>query len=342
MSKKHDWRLDFIKVIAIVMVLYNHLYCYNFILSYKIEEIHLLHYLLLIPGILCKCGPVLFFMVSGVVLLGKNESYKTILKHRVSRILGVMIAISVIKGICGRSFTLIASTFLGGLNWYLYAYLAFLLMLPIYRRIAQNFSDEEWKWYIAFVVVLNCILAFSSELGKSFSTFSNMPMIAAPWASASWHIVFPLLGYGLYHKRELVNRKWLCTGAIVSVLVAMLGIVTDMKINGGNNYEMINQFLNVSPACIVFSLVIDIKENSLSGIRKLERIALKIAPLTFGMFLIDTHTSLRGMIYNWFFKESIIGVRGVIASWWILVVEFTVYAIIIWGLRLIPAVKKVL
>lgn len=36
--KKHDWRLDFIKIIAIIFVLYNHLYCYSFIFSYDLSE----------------------------------------------------------------------------------------------------------------------------------------------------------------------------------------------------------------------------------------------------------------------------------------------------------------
>lgn len=35
--KKHDWRLDFVKIIAIIMVLYNHLYCYSFIFSYNVK-----------------------------------------------------------------------------------------------------------------------------------------------------------------------------------------------------------------------------------------------------------------------------------------------------------------
>ena len=51
---------------------------------------------------------------------------------------------------------------------------------------------------------------------------------------------------------------------IQSVIIALIGITVDMKINGENNYEMINQFLNVLPACVVFSLVIDIKENSVA------------------------------------------------------------------------------
>ena len=42
--KKHDWRLDFIKIVAIIFVLYNHLYCYSFIFSYDLSELNILHY----------------------------------------------------------------------------------------------------------------------------------------------------------------------------------------------------------------------------------------------------------------------------------------------------------
>lgn len=342
MNKKHDWRLDLIKVIAIIMVLYNHLYCYDFILSYKMDEIHFIHYLLLIPSIICKCGPVLFFMVSGVVLLGKNEPYRVILKKRAVRILAIMVMISVIKGICGGSGMLILQTFMGGLNWYLYAYLAFLLMLPVLRRIAQNFSDDEWKWYIVIVVILNCALAYMAEFEQSFSTFSNMPMIAAPWASASWHIVFPLLGYGIYHKRYIIKKNWLYAGSGIALLGAMGGIIIDMRMNGGNNFEMMNQFFNVLPSCTFFYLVTGIGERETVCVKNLKQIALKIAPLTFGMFLIDTHTFMRGRIYSAFFKENVMGVRGILASWWILVLEFVIYACITWCLRCIPAIRKVL
>ena len=107
--KKHDWRLDFIKIIAIIFVLYNHLYCYSFIFSYDLSELNILHYVLLIPSLLCKCGSALFFMVSGVVLLGKNETYTKIISHRVSRILIVMAAISIISGICNRSISSLIS-----------------------------------------------------------------------------------------------------------------------------------------------------------------------------------------------------------------------------------------
>lgn len=270
--KKHDWRLDFIKIVAIIFVLYNHLYCYSFIFSYDLSELNILHYVLLIPSLLCKCGSALFFMVSGVVLLGKNETYTKIISHRVSRILIVIAAISIISGICNRSISSLISTFLGGLNWYLYAYLAFLLMLPIFRRIVQNFSDDEWKWFIAIVAILNMLQAIMIESNINFVVFSNIPLFVTPWASVSWHMIFPVLGYGFYHKRELIKQN----------------------------------ILNI------------------------------------GMFLIDTHSPMREKIYGLFFDRVVDGLHGILAAWWIIIVLFVVYGIIVWCLRLIPAVKKVL
>ena len=340
--KKHDWRLDFIKIVAIIFVLYNHLYCYSFIFSYDLSELNILHYVLLIPSLLCKCGSALFFMVSGVVLLGKNETYTKIISHRVSRILIVMAAISIISGICNRSISSLISTFLGGLNWYLYAYLAFLLMLPIFRRIVQNFSDDEWKWFIAIVAILNMLQAIMIESNINFVVFSNIPLFVTPWASVSWHMIFPVLGYGFYHKRELIKQNILNIGMLISILGGLIGILLDIRIRGGANFEMMHQFFIVLPSCAIFYLIISIKENKNAVIQILSRVAPNLAPLTFGMFLIDTHSPMREKIYGLFFDRVVDGLHGILAAWWIIIVLFVVYGIIVWCLRLIPAVKKVL
>ena len=237
-------------------------------------------------------------MVSGVVLLGKNETYKKILSHRVSRILIVMIGISMFKGICEKSLSVVVSTFFGGLNWYLYAYLAFLLM---------NFSDNEWKWFILIVSCLNILQAILVEANITFVTFSNTPMIVTPWASVSWHIIFPILGYGLYNRQELVKQNFMNIGIVVST-----------------------------------NFIICIEEKDTTFIKLMNRIAPKLAPLTFGMFLIDTHSGMRDEIYGLFFKEVVDGLHGILAAWWIIIVLLVVYGIIVWCVRLIPIVKRVL
>ena len=310
--------------------------------SYNVKEIGIIHYLLLIPSLLCKCGPPLFFMVSGVVLLGKNETYKKILSHRVSRILIVMIGISMFKGICEKSLSVVVSTFFGGLNWYLYAYLAFLLMLPIYRRIVQNFSDNEWKWFILIVSCLNILQAILVEANITFVTFSNTPMIVTPWASVSWHIIFPILRYGLYNRQELVKQNFMNIGIVVSTFGGIIGILLDIKLTGGANFEMMHQFFIVLPACAIFNFIICIEEKDTTFIKLMNRIAPKLAPLTFGMFLIDTHSGMRDEIYGLFFKEVVDGLHGILAAWWIIIVLLVVYGIIVWCVRLIPIVKRVL
>ena len=85
-----------------------------------------------------------------------------------------------------------------------------------------------------------------------------------------------------------------------------------------------------------------IKENKNAVIQILSRVAPKLAPLTFGMFLIDTHSPMREKIYGLFFDRVVDGLHGILAAWWIIIVLFVVYGIIVWCLRLIPAVKKVL
>lgn len=88
--------LDLIKVLAIFMVLYNHRTTYtmaNTLTGYTFKTL-----LIQVLALLCRCGVPLFFMASGVLLLKKNEPFCYVLRHRVARILIVMLICTLIIG----------------------------------------------------------------------------------------------------------------------------------------------------------------------------------------------------------------------------------------------------
>lgn len=333
---KHDWRLDLIKIIAIIMVLYNHLYSYSF--GIWTHDLDILGYFFLLLSVLCKCGPPLFFMVSGAELLGKNESYGRVLKHRVLRFLIVIIIIASLYGIKGKSVETFIKLMLNGMNWYLYAYLAFLLMLPLYRKIAQNITDNECKWYIIIVAAFHIFQGLLYEFGIDFSLISQMNMVVSTWASNTWQIIFPLLGYILYHKRDTINIKILMLGALGSLIISLVCISWDMRVRNAINYEMMHQYFIVLPVCAIFLMIINLKIKY----EKITNLFSKIAPLTFGMFLIETHTLMRDKIYSEIFGATITGTHGIYISWLMILIEFLVYGLLVWIIRLIPGMKKIL
>lgn len=65
--------LDILKILAIIMVLYNHRSTYSIAanyIGYGLKPI-----IIQILATLCRCGVPLFFMASGALLLRKEESF---------------------------------------------------------------------------------------------------------------------------------------------------------------------------------------------------------------------------------------------------------------------------
>lgn len=145
MKSSRNISYDILRIFAILMVFYNHRY--TFYIADTFKNVDFKYCLLSSLSIICKCGPPLFFMVSGALLLKKEESFKNILLHRILRIIIVMLACTVLVMYRDNDFNFITS-FSTKLNWYLYQYLAYLFMLPFFRKIAINSNKNDTFLYI--------------------------------------------------------------------------------------------------------------------------------------------------------------------------------------------------
>ena len=201
--------IDFIRMIAIYLVLFNHTGANGFVL-FTVERDSILYPFYLFNGIFVKIAVPLFFMTSGALLLGKQESIKTILTKRFLRFAVVLLLGSVIAYAyeCLRispqemSLLTFARILYGGQHtvayWYLYAYLAFLLMLPFLRRLAQSMSFGEYIWmflmygFIQSLSILDCMVSAGSGTHNEFFSFFI----------TTRYVFFPLMGYFIDQKLE--------------------------------------------------------------------------------------------------------------------------------------------
>ena len=131
-NEKRALFLDMVKVVAIFMVLYNHRYPYQ--IANTMTDVTVKGILIQSLATICRCGVPLFFMASGVVLLDKKETFLQLFKHRILRILIVMVICTIIRAWGDFSLGNLLTVFFSRLNWYLYAYLDYLLMLPLIKR----------------------------------------------------------------------------------------------------------------------------------------------------------------------------------------------------------------
>lgn len=334
-----NYQLDFVRIVAILLVFYNHYYCYDFFLGSSNPGI--LHYLLLIPSIICKCGPTLFFMISGALLLKRKENYSSDVFRRVKKFSVVIIAIVLLKFCFDRSFSNSISLLLNGLNWYFYAYLGFLLLLPVYRSVASNLKKEDWKYIFILVIITNILFSIFRVLNIDVAVLNNLQPLASPWASSAWQCIFPLMGYFIIENKELFIKyeKKIFSGCLLSILLSMILIRIDIIKNGGANYEMLHQYYTILPSIYIFGSIIS-EDKKMSKNIYLNKFISICAPLTFGMFILETQTNLGGFLFMKMYQLLGANMNRILISWIAIILKFIIFSMIVYILRLIPLVRR--
>lgn len=210
-GKEHRTYIDILRILAITLVLYNHTSCYTIAGAY---EGHIYWALLLGMGVFCKVAVPLFFMISGALLLGRDESMVQVWKNRILRFALVIIVFSALQYVYagindGRPISMrgyIHLLYYGWGNpantyWYLYAYLGFLVMLPLLRRLVESMKIHEY-FYLAILNVVFIGAAptlYSLYYGKFIPIYTHfsLPLVF------SVSVFYPLMGYGI----ELITKE---------------------------------------------------------------------------------------------------------------------------------------
>lgn len=216
---------EWIRLAACFFVIFNHLKGY--VLFMNSSGVKQLFYMLL--SVITKINVPLFFMVSGALLLEKQEDMCTVLRKRVSRISLVILLFSLgIYTECrlyalaqGRDYEFTMKRFVYGVfarnldetgtYWYLYAYLGFLFMLPFLQRIAKHMSRSEFYMLLILHFVLWSMLPMCNLFLRlaGYDSFFVAEEFSVPFASAAFF--YPLMGYYIDRKieiRAVSKRKW--------------------------------------------------------------------------------------------------------------------------------------
>ena len=211
--KKPKTYLDVLKVLAIYLVLWNHtgsgFSLYNEVLDMP------QHMIYLFVSLFDKIAVPLFFMASGALLLGREESVHTILTRRVRRFALILLAASAVNYVLyyrgNRSFSLydfVERLYTGNVVtplWYLYSYLAFLLTLPFLRKLARTMRERDYFWLFALYELTELIAVvdyfwFHGTKAHSWDFF----------LFTSWnYVLFTLFGFYLDRvmKKERMNLE---------------------------------------------------------------------------------------------------------------------------------------
>ncbi len=230
-SKRLD--IELMRIIAAFFVIFNHTGNTGFFLFSLSDSQSIQYWIYLFISIFCKLSVPLFFMIAGALLLNRQgETLKKLWGHRVAHIVFILVAWSFfyyMVAVCQGTEAFDIKHFISRLYdrtwnfsyWYLYAYIAFLISLPLLQRLAQNLTDKEYTYmflvYIVFMMIVPSVqyLLFQGKhhLNGSFSL---------GWLSAQI-VIFPLAGYFLsFRKKDFWTGKRILILWAVNILTILL------------------------------------------------------------------------------------------------------------------------
>ena len=161
--------LDILRMIAIWMVVYAHTWKMGYTLfTEKLDSRFFWIYISF--SILIRSALPIFWMISGALLLGKEETLKEVFKKRIVKFIVILISFSIMQYFylffkqevvnisIGNFLEKFYSDCMAIAYWYLYAYLGFLLMLPFIRKIAKGMQNVEYVYLFVLYIFFTGII----------------------------------------------------------------------------------------------------------------------------------------------------------------------------------------
>ncbi len=289
-EKRDRCHLEVLRIIAIFLVFYNHS------AAFKVFETEhgMLYAISLLLSLLCKVAVPIFFMVSGALLLGKSEGAKELFQKRILRCVLVLVLFSYcyyMKLFLRGEIEFSVIGFLSSIlqkeiflpYWYLYAYLGFLLMLPILRPLAQNLGKGAVCYLIVLGILFRCILPVVQAL-TGFAVNSNLNISSI----LGTVFFFPIAGYGI--ERYVSGKefsKWkaiVLNSSMVPVIWLNYILAENQYVNSGIHTEGPFGFLVIVPTLLLFfDMKLLVKNEKLSA--KTKKLLSFTGDKVFGMYL---------------------------------------------------------
>lgn len=239
--------MDLLRIVAILCVIYNHTRERGYYL-YAFPSSSVLHYFYIAMAAFIAVAVPIFFMLSGALLLPKEESLGDLFRKRVCRIVLVIVLFSVLQYVImllEHRAEPTVSYFLRALfeegmitpYWFLYAYLAYLLILPFLRKLVRVMKKQDYLYLFGLLLVVEgAIPAILYPFGVTeLNPFFELPLLN--------HVsVYPLLGYYIenYMEEEQYNKR--TTAVVLLSMLLVLVFFVGMTSLRALPYESFNVY----------------------------------------------------------------------------------------------------
>lgn len=343
--------IDALRIVAIFGVLYNHTNRRGYYL-YAFSDARICQDFYIGIATLAATAVPIFFMISGALLLPKKESLKELFQKRILKMVLVLLVFSGIQYVLllleecvtfSRK-AVVQAVLQDGVipsYWFLYAYIAYLLLLPILRKVAEVMSKQDYFYLFALLLLVEGFLPMVLNLAGIGGTnyFFSIPFLNPI-------IIYPLLGYYLeqYMKESYYNKKTnIIEGLCMAVVVLFFIAMTQWR---GLPYEEFTTYDKGLYTCS-FTMLLDVgiyyfvkyfdlrKQHSM----KYDQMLHSMGECAFGIYLIEQPIRERSsFIYDGL--SPVIG-RFPACIVWVICIFIVAYSIVAM-LRRIPVVRKLI
>ena len=350
--EKRKTYLDWLRVIAIALVILNHLP------AFALRETGRFGFVF--PAVLVQMNVPLFFMISGALLLSRDERMKTLMTKRVLRMLAVIpiafVGLYLLRSLHetvlhGEAFHFSLKECIYGLlsgslapqdsgpYWYLYAYLGYLLMLPFLRGAARHMRRSHFMLLTALHAGLFTLLpVLNAALGGwGLEPLRITGELRIPLAAEAC-IFYPLAGYWLEHGaglERMSGRKVILFGCLALCAAAGAALLY------GNLQD--SEALDLAEWCLAFAAFLSAKWLSA---RRRANTASKwpariraLSGLVFGIYLLDPYLKL--VLFGAYYKAGSHLPEPLCSLLWI-PVSMAAGGFLTWLMKKIPGVRKLL
>jgi len=230
----HFLYFDILRIICIFFVIFNHTGDKGFLLfsAESLGSFKWCAYVLI--SILCKIAVPVFFMISGALLLPKKEPLHVIYKKRIPFICIVLLIASFCYYLTYeyplfKDFSLYKFFFrllCGDWNysyWFLYAYIAYLVMLPILRLIFDNMDRNIFIYMIGLQIIFCGIIPIIMFI--IFKQQTEINGFLYPHSIVSITFIYPLIGAFIHSHAPTPLRRKVVLLLMLSFLATNLSIL---------------------------------------------------------------------------------------------------------------------
>ncbi len=355
--KKKKLHIEFLRILCIWLVMFTHSSTSGFSLYLTQQDSPWFPLYLLVPFWVKTAVPI-FFMISGALLLGRDEPVSVIFRKRIWRFAQVILVFSLINyiyfyAVPERNFsvlrflTLTYTSNMATAYYFLYIYISFLLMLPLWRAMVRNLTNAHYLYLIGLnLFFVGCVPVFSFLL---YHGHAEMNGFLNPLLAISEPSFYFIIGYWIENvlpESWITKRNLFRFGAAAAAGTVIAAFMTWFYgYTAGGLTEQISQrfydsFLFLNTAFLYCLCRYWFRRHSVSA--GTARLLVLLGSLSFGVMLFEEITRA---LTHWFLTRVLLvhlpGIPFLDAVLWISI-AFTLGALMTWAVKKIPYFRRLI